>query len=117
MSGGDGDDTFFAGGNDRLIGGNGNDMFFMIEKGGNTISGGGGKDQFWIVNAQLPEEVNTITDFESGVDVIGIAGIGSFEDITFNVDGGNTVINLLNQHVAVLLGMQGVGESDFVFMT
>ncbi|MGB6301382.1 MAG: amidase family protein, partial [Rivularia sp. (in: cyanobacteria)] len=68
LTGGDGDDTFFAGGNDRLIGGSGNDRFFMIEKGGNTISGGAGKDQFWIVNAQLPEEVNTITDFESGVD-------------------------------------------------
>ena len=64
-----------------------------------------------------PEEVNTITDFESGVDVIGIAGIGSFEDISFKVDDGNTVINILNQDVAVLLGMQGVGESDFAFMT
>ncbi len=117
LSGGDGDDIFFAGGNDRLTGGKGNDRFFTIEKGGNTISGGAGKDQFWIVNAELPEEVNTITDFETGVDVIGIAGTGlSFEDITFNVDGGNTLINLLNQDVAVLLGMQGLGESDFAFV-
>ncbi len=116
LSGGDGDDTFFAGGSDRLIGGNGNDTFFMIEKGGNTISSGAGKDQFWIVTAELPEQVNTITDFEIGIDVIGIAGIGSFEDITFNVDGGNTVINLLNQEVAVLLGVEGIGESDFAFV-
>ncbi|MEO0935404.1 MAG: amidase family protein, partial [Cyanobacteria bacterium J06641_2] len=94
LNGGDGNDTFFAGGNDRLIGGQGDDRFFMIEKGGNTISGGAGKDQFWIANAQLPDEVNTITDFESGVDVIGISGIGDFEDILLKVDGGNTVINI-----------------------
>ncbi len=117
LSGGDGDDIFFAGGNDRLTGGNGNDRFFIIEKGGNTISGGAGKDQFWIVNAQLPEEVNTITDFETGIDVIGIAGTGlSFEDITLKIDDGKTTINVLSQDVAVLLGMEGLGESDFAFV-
>jgi amidase len=116
LSGGDGDDTFFAGGNDRLIGGSGNDRFFMIEKGGNTISGGAGKDQFWIVNAQLPEEVNTITDFESGVDVIGIAGIDDFEDVSLEMDGKNTVISVLDRDVAVLLGVEGIGESDFALM-
>ena len=118
LNGGDGDDTFFAGGNDRLIGGKGNDAFFIIEKGGNTISGGLGKDQFWIANAELPEEVNTITDFEGGIDVIGIAGIGGFEDVSFKVEDGNTVINILNQDVAILLGVDGhLGESDFAFMT
>ncbi|MCJ8280049.1 MAG: amidase family protein, partial [Rivularia sp. ALOHA_DT_140] len=90
LNGGDGYDTFFAGGNDRLIGGKGNDRFFITEKGGNTISGGVGQDQFWIVNAQLPEEANTITDFERGIDVIGIGGIGAFEDISLKVDDGNT---------------------------
>ena len=118
LNGGDGDDTFFAGGNDRLIGGKGNDAFFIIEKGGNTISGGLGKDQFWIANAELPEEVNMITDFEGGIDVIGIAGIGGFEDVSFKVEDGNTVINILNQDVAILLGVDGhLGESDFAFMT
>ncbi|GEM_PF-88201 len=118
LNGADGDDTFFAGGNDRLIGGNGNDAFFVIEKGENIITGGAGEDQFWIFTAQLPQDVNTITDFEAGVDVIGIAGSGlSFEDINFKVDDGNTVINIFNQDVAVLLGTQGNFEqSDFAFV-
>ncbi len=65
----------------------------------------------------IPQDANTITDFEAGVDVIGIAGTGlSFEDISFKLDDGNTVINLLNQDVAILLGMQGLGESDFAFV-
>ncbi len=101
-----------------MIGGKGDDRFFIIEKGGNTISGGAGQDQFWIANAELVDEVNTITDFESGIDVIGISGIGAFEDISFKVDDGNTVINILNQDVAVLLGVdEHLGESDFAFLT
>lgn len=118
LSGGDGNDTFFAGDNNRLIGGEGNDTFFITEGGENIISGGAGKDQFWIFNAELPQDANTITDFEAGVDVIGIANSSlSFEDITFKVDDGNTLINLLNQDVAVLLGIEeNLGESDFAFV-
>ncbi|MEO1429879.1 MAG: amidase family protein [Cyanobacteria bacterium J06633_8] len=117
LNGGDGNDTFFAGGDDRLIGSKGNDRFFITDKGGNTISGGADNDQFWIVNAELPEKANTITDFESGVDVIGISGLGlSFADVALEIDGKNTVINILNQDVAVVLGVQGLGESDFAFL-
>ena len=46
-----------------------------------------------------------------------IGGIGGFEDISFKVDNGKTTINILNQDVAVLLGVDGLGESDFAFLT
>ena len=47
-----------------------------------------------------------------------ISGFGDFEDISFKVDDGNTVINILNQDIAILLGVESnLGESDFAFMT
>ena len=66
LYGGAGDDDFFLGSGDRAFGGRGSDRFFVISGGDNLLTGDAGADQFWIANAQLPDAVNTIADFEIG---------------------------------------------------
>ena len=58
-----GDDTLILGESDRVFGGAGDDRFFVISGGDNTMTGGEGADQFWIASAEIPESVNIITDF------------------------------------------------------
>ncbi|MBD2418514.1 lamin tail domain-containing protein [Anabaena cylindrica FACHB-243] len=112
MSGGEGNDIFYLGSNDRALGGNGDDSFFVQEGGGNLLSGGAGADQFWIVNAQLPQVANTIVDFQVGVDVIGIGGAVSLgittSTLQLNQVNADTHINFNNQTLAVLTGIQSV---------
>jgi len=69
LYGGKGDDTLFAGVNDQLFGGNGDDILFARD---NRLTGGDGKDQFWLVAGDIPGAANTITDFQSGNDVLGL---------------------------------------------
>ena len=111
-----GDDDFFLGSGDRAFGGAGSDRFFVIAGGDNFLTGGIGADQFWIANAQLPDAVNTITDFEIGKDVIGIGGLGvSFGDLSLTQQNGNTLIATETEDLAVLTGITAdLSESDFV---
>ena len=116
LYGGAGDDYLFAGSNDRLIGGNGSDRLFVRSGGDNLLTGGEGSDQFWIATGELPEEANTITDFESGMDVIGIGGLGvSFDDLSLTQDGSNAVVAALGQDLAILNNVQtsALGDADF----
>ena len=64
--------------------------FFFTAGGDNTVTDGEDADQFWIANAEIPEATNIITDFTSGEDIIGIAGLGiGFEDVTItDTDAG-----------------------------
>ncbi|VEP16073.1 Amidase, Asp-tRNAAsn/Glu-tRNAGln amidotransferase A subunit [Hyella patelloides LEGE 07179] len=119
LYGGAGNDDFFLGSGDRAWGGQGDDRFFAISGGDNHLSGGMGADQFWIANAQLPEAVNTITDFEIGEDVIGIGGFDlSFAALSLTQQNDNTLISTVTQDLAVLVGIQAetLGESDFVLV-
>nr|WP_084777010.1 alkaline phosphatase D family protein [Anabaena sp. PCC 7108] len=110
MSGGVGNDTFWLGSNDRALGGDGNDQFYVQEGGGNLLSGGVGNDQFWIVNAELANTSNTIVDFQVGIDVIGINGAASLgittSTLQLNQVGTDTAIVFNNQTLAVLNGIQ-----------
>ncbi len=122
MSGGEGDDIFYLGMDDRALGGAGNDIFYVQSGGGNILSGGEGADQFWIVNAEInaeiPESMNTIVDFEMGTDVIGISGsvgISGFADLTLTEVGGNTQIAFGGDALAMVNGVTGLGETSFAF--
>ena len=110
MSGGDGNDTFYLGSNDRALGGSGNDKFLVGLGGGNLLSGGAGADQFWIVNAELPKAANTVLDFQIGSDVIGISGAASLGITTANLTltqvGSDTSIMFGGQTLAMLSGIQ-----------
>ena len=114
---GTGDDLVILGSNDRIVGDGGDDQFFALGD-GNTITGGEGADQFWIAVAEFPASTNTITDFEPGVDVIGVAGLDStFDDLDFVTAEGGTRIGVNGTDLAVLSGIQpsSLGEADFVF--
>lgn len=118
IDGGARDNTFFLGRNDLLVGGDGNDNFFVGQGGGNTITGGEGTDQFWIANKQLPEETNTITDFQAGTDVIGIDSLGiGFDDLTISQNAENVIVGIGDQDLAVVIGVNAANLSmnNFVF--
>ena len=75
--------------------------------GDNILTGGAGADQFWIATAETPDATNIITDFTSGEDVLGIAGLGiGFDDLSITEQDGNTLIAANNSELAIL---QGVG--------
>ncbi|WP_299485889.1 serine hydrolase [Acaryochloris sp. IP29b_bin.137] len=118
ISGGLGDDDFYLGSNGRALGGEGNDRFFASLGGDNLIAGGEGADQFWIVNGEVPTSANTIMDFELGVDVIGISGLGglSFRELTLTNAGNNTEIAIDGTVVAQVLGTTALDESNFAFV-
>ena len=119
INGGSGDDTFILGHSDRLIGNDGADRFFVGTGGNNTLSGGEGADQFWIATAELPDLANTITDFELGVDVLGIADLGiDFDSLSLTQEEGKTLIGTNNQDLAILSGIESssLSAENFVFV-
>jgi hypothetical protein len=112
-----GDDLFFLGSNDTAFGGSGNDEFYLFG-GDNIISGGSGADQFWVALGEIPESFNTITDFQMGIDVIGIGGLGiGFSDLTLTQDNGDALIATDDQELAKLLGVNAssLTANNFVF--
>lgn len=114
----EGNDLFFLGGNNALFGGDGDDTFFVSTGSGNTITGGAGADSFWLAITPKSNEVNIITDFELGVDILGIGGLDlDFYDLSLTQDGANTVISTETQDLAILLGIQStnLSEANFVF--
>ncbi len=62
------------------------------------------------------EGINTITDFTSGTDVIGLAGFDvTFDDIELVADGENTLVGLFGNEFALLEGVavDELSVSDF----
>lgn len=113
--GGDGDDILLPGLGDRVFGDAGDDALFA-GRGKNVLTGGTGRDSFWIATAELPHDPNTITDFEAGIDVIGVAGLGiGYDDLDLRIDDGNTIVKALDRELAVLLDIDRVEASDFLF--
>ena len=129
---GGGNDTIILGAKDRISGAAGSDRFFVTTGGDNNLTGGAGADQFWIANAQIPQSPNTITDFTSSEDVIGIAGVGieksdlifsdismgmSFSGLSLAQSDSNTLISANGSDLAILLDVESssLSEANFVF--
>lgn len=89
------------------MGGDGDDQFYVGAGGGdNLITGGKGADQFWIANDLLPKAANTITDFEIGKDVIGIARLGlEFSSLSQTETEGGLLLAVSGTNLAVLQGI------------
>ena len=117
--GGSGSDTLILGAGDRLVGGEGEDRFFVTSGGDNTITGGKGTDQFWIATAQIPEAVNTITDFNFDEDVLGVAGLGiSFNELNITQNDNNTLLAIEDNELVILSGIstESLSADNFVFI-
>ncbi|MGL5081160.1 MAG: phytase, partial [Microcoleaceae cyanobacterium] len=131
-----GNDTIFGGlGNDRISGKAGNDELYGNEgndriwgdQGDDLIRGGlgndklygdsgystGGVDTFILAES---EGMDTIYDFEIGIDLIGLAGGLTFGDLALDQQGQNALINFGETTLAVLqqVNVNSLSESDFV---
>ena len=107
--GGDGNDLFAgSAGDDILIGGLGAD----------TQTGGDGADTFVVAAGDGGPSLalaDLITDWEDGVDKIGLAGGLTFGDLTIGSDGGDATISVGAEVLAVVDGAAGLIEAtDFV---
>jgi Ca2+-binding RTX toxin-like protein len=96
------------GGNDTLTGLSGDDILRGGD-GNDILTGGDGMDQFWIASNALPKEVDTITDFQVGIDAIGIAGlpgVTGIDNLSITQSGADTLLNALDKDLAILTGIQ-----------
>jgi hypothetical protein len=124
-----GNDDLFAGNNDVLHGGEGDDRLFIRQEGDNLLTGSAGADQFWIATAEIPNRLNTITDFTSGEDLIGLGGFPNlaFADLILIQEDSHTIISLgadseFVEEDTPLAELQGIPvnsltENDFTFAT
>ncbi|MBR8827258.1 MAG: hypothetical protein DSM107014_05030 [Gomphosphaeria aponina SAG 52.96 = DSM 107014] len=119
--GGNGNDIITAGSKDILLGNEGNDAFYITNGGDNILTGGLGAEQFWLATAEYPAAMNQITDFEVGVDVLGIGGLGlEFADLTLTQADKNTIISIGSNglKLASLVGIapEQISADNFVFV-
>ncbi|MDA8707977.1 hypothetical protein N9M10_01245 [Hellea sp.] len=122
--GGLGDDIINGGTNSEGIhGGDGND-FINAGRGGNTVFGGEGVDTFAFV--ERGGHTTTIRDFEDGVEVIDLSGIGisSFDQLLpFLSQQGTdvqlrTVWNTSNERLIISdITLADISAADFIFDT
>ena len=120
LYGGRDKDRLFAGTKDYLFGGDGNDSLFA-GKGGNTLFGGAGADKFYLATGSLPTSVNTVSDFEIGIDkllILGIADTTDFSKITLTQQGNNTLVKAGGKDISVLTGIRSsdLNSSNFSFI-
>ncbi len=107
------------GGNDTLSGLGGSDILRGGD-GDDTLIGGAGQDQFWVASGALPQGVDTVTDFQVGVDaigVVGLPGVTGIDDLSITQTGADTLIKALNQDLVILTEIQPstLGSSSFAF--
>jgi alkaline phosphatase len=119
LYGGAGNDKLFAGTNDFLSGGDGNDTLFA-GKGGNTLYGGAGSDKFYLAYNGAPASINTVSDFEIGIDslvILGISGTTDFSKVTLTQKGGDTLVAAGGKDLALLtgIGSNTLTSSSFKF--
>jgi hypothetical protein len=115
--GGPGNDILIGGNGDRLFGGVGDDNLIAVGD-GILMSGDQGADQFLVTTAFVPGSPTIVADFEAGIDVIGIGGLGlTFADLSITPDGDDAIINGLGSDLAILLNTEAddLVADDFLF--
>jgi Ca2+-binding RTX toxin-like protein len=119
-----GSDTLVASsGNDTLLGGNGADRLWGNAGddilwggwGGDRLTGDSGRDTFVLGFAS---GVETITDFQDGIDLIGNISGASFQQLTITQVNQNTQIGMNGFTLAILQNVQAntITANDFVAM-
>ncbi|NET25051.1 DUF6851 domain-containing protein [Okeania sp. SIO1I7] len=108
----DGNDLLYGSkGDDQLDGGIGDDIIGG-QMGDDILSGGAGGDMF---EFGFGYGDNIITDFEDGIDIIGLKGGLTFEQLTISEIGNDTRISG-NQLSIILQGVErsAIGIDDFI---
>ena len=97
ISTGGGDDILVGGaGDDNLLGGADNDIL-IGGAGGDEFTGGTGTDRFVITGADFDDpSLDTIFDFELGIDVLEISGFGTNDVSSLNIIVAGGPIGLLS---------------------
>ncbi|MCC0177087.1 DUF839 domain-containing protein [Waterburya agarophytonicola K14] len=117
--GGSGSDVFILGEADRIFADDDDDRLFVLSGGNNSINGNLGADQFWIANGEYPESPNTINDFTSSEDLIGIAGLGiGYGDLEISQTDAGALISTDGNDLAIVANTPAdflANESHFVF--
>ena len=114
LDGGENDDMLFGGkGNDTLIGGAGNDVL-AGNLADDVLTGGSGADRFDFL---FNDGSDIITDFQDGVDIIGLEESFSFSDLTITQIDADTQI----QAGFTSITLQGINaslisEADIAFI-
>ncbi len=112
-----GNDTLNGGKDeDSLLGGAGDDWLFGDE-GNDTLIGGTGSDRF-ILGIDNGRE--TILDFQSGRDAIGLIGGLSFSQLSINLENNSTLIRVTSsgQLLATLTNVSTglINATDFTIL-
>ena len=104
LFGGEGEDQLFGDdGDDLLRGGLGNDTLT-----GDDSSGGEGMDTFVLAEG---EGIDTIVDFELGIDLIGLVEEITADQLSITANGNDTEISLGGNVIVII---SGVNTSDFI---
>ncbi|MDY6783060.1 MAG: calcium-binding protein [Cyanobacteriota bacterium] len=110
LFGDEGDDQIWGDdGDDLLRGGLGNDILT-----GDDFSGGRGSDTFVLA---VGEGTDTITDFHTGEDFIGLTEGLAFGQLSIDIEGNNTRIGFADETLAILNSVTNVlTTNDFVIV-
>ncbi|MBC6472556.1 MAG: calcium-binding protein [Hormoscilla sp. GM102CHS1] len=117
LFGREGNDVLLAGSNDRLIGGPGADQLF-VGRGRAVLHGGAGADGFWIVDGELPEQVNVVRDFQHVSSLLGIRGLTpeTVRSLRVLQVNENTLIQIEGENVALLRNTKYICKIIFIFL-
>lgn len=121
ITGNDGDNVLTGlGGDDTLIGDSGWDQL-IGGIGSDTLTGGGGADLFVFAAGDGGDDVtgaDEITDFQDGVDLIGLTGGLTADDVSIDDVADDAIVSTDGGEVlAVVIGAAGqIDESDFILV-
>lgn len=114
VRGNNGNDRLYGEGNDdRLEGGPGRDTL-EGGSGNDTLEGGTERDVFLFDTTEGTND-DVIEDFDNGVDTIHFSGPVSFDDLTIDQTGPDTIITWGYSSVTLLGETGPIDEDDFLF--
>jgi hypothetical protein len=114
LVGGVGGDTIYGGqGEDTILGGAGNDVL-SGDRNFDTLTGGAGADEF--IMSSSSEHIDTITDFQPGVDKLRLPDGVAFTDLQLRDSASNTEIVRNDEVLTVLNGVvaSSITTNDFI---
>ncbi len=112
LQGGNGSDRLEGGKGDDILQGGTNDDILEGGSGNDRLTGGGGVDTFVL---GLRQGSKLITDFEAGVDRLGLTSGLKPNEVRIEQQGENVILSARGSRLATLLGVQtqDISTADF----